>query len=31
VVYYDKGHSYTMLIKDEQVTIIRESDVVIVE
>lgn len=30
VVYYDKGHSYTMLINDEQITIIREADVVIV-
>jgi co-chaperonin GroES (HSP10) len=31
VVYYDKGSSFTMLIKDEQVTIIREGDVVVVE
>lgn len=30
VIYYDKGQSYTMIINDEQVTIIRESDVVIV-
>ncbi len=31
VVYYDKGHSFTMIIKNEQYTIIRESDVVLVE
>jgi co-chaperonin GroES (HSP10) len=31
VLYYDKGHSYTMHINDEQITVIRESDVVIVE
>jgi co-chaperonin GroES (HSP10) len=31
VVYYDKAHGFTMLIKDEQYTIIRESDVVVVE
>jgi co-chaperonin GroES (HSP10) len=31
VVYYDKSHGFTMLIKDEQYTIIRESDVVVVE
>ena len=30
IIYYDKGHSYTMIINDEQITIIRESDVVIV-
>lgn len=30
VIYYDKGQSYIMLINDEQVTIIRESDVVVV-
>jgi len=29
-IYYDKGHSYTMLINEEQITIIRESDVVVV-
>lgn len=29
-IYYDKGHSFTMLINDEQYTIIRESDVVVV-
>lgn len=31
VVYYDKAHGFTMLIKDEQYTIIRESDIVVVE
>lgn len=31
VLYYDKGHSFTMIIKDEQYTIIREPDVVVVE
>lgn len=31
VIYYDKGHSFTMIIKNEQYTIIRESDVVLVE
>jgi len=31
VVYYDKGHSFTMLINDEQHTIITERDVVVVE
>jgi len=31
VVYYDKGHSFTMLIGDEQHTIILERDVVVVE
>jgi co-chaperonin GroES (HSP10) len=31
VVYYDKGHSFTMLIGDEQRTIILERDVVVVE
>ena len=30
VVYYDKSSSYTMIINDEQITIIRESDVVVV-
>jgi co-chaperonin GroES (HSP10) len=29
-IYYDKGHSYTMIINDEQITIIREADVVVV-
>jgi co-chaperonin GroES (HSP10) len=29
-IYYDKGHSFTMLISDVQYTIIRESDVVVV-
>jgi co-chaperonin GroES (HSP10) len=29
-LYYDKGHSFTMLINDVQYTIIRESDVVVV-
>jgi co-chaperonin GroES (HSP10) len=29
-IYYDKGHSYTMLINDEQFTIIHERDVVVV-
>ena len=29
-IYYDKAHSYTMIINDEQVTIIREADVVVV-
>ena len=31
VVYYDKGHSFTMIINNEQHTIIREIDVVVVE
>ena len=30
VIYFDKTNSYTMLINDEQVTIIREADVVVV-
>lgn len=30
VIYYDKGHSFTMVINEEQITILRESDVVIV-
>jgi co-chaperonin GroES (HSP10) len=30
-LYFDKGHSFTMIIKDTQYTIIRESDVVVVE
>jgi co-chaperonin GroES (HSP10) len=29
-IYYDKSHSFTMLINGEQCTIIRESDVVVV-
>lgn len=29
-VYYDKGTSFTMIINDEQYTIIRESEVVVV-
>jgi co-chaperonin GroES (HSP10) len=29
-LYYDRGHSYTMIINDEQFTIIRETDVVVV-
>jgi co-chaperonin GroES (HSP10) len=29
-VYYDKSSSYTMIINDEQITIIREADVVVV-
>lgn len=29
-IYYDKGHSFTMVINDEQYTIIREGDVVVV-
>lgn len=31
VVYYDKGYSFTMIINDEHCTVIRESDVVVVE
>lgn len=31
ILYYDKGFGFTMIIKDEQYTIIRESDVVVVE
>lgn len=31
VVYYDKGHSFTMIIGETHCTIIRESDVVVVE
>lgn len=31
VVYYDKAQSFTMVVKEETVTIIREGDVVIVE
>jgi len=30
-IYFDKGHSFTMIIKDTQYTILRESDVVVVE
>lgn len=30
VIYYDKSHSYTMLINDEQFTIIQERDIVVV-
>jgi co-chaperonin GroES (HSP10) len=30
IVFYDKAHSYTMLIGEEQFTIIREADVVVV-
>jgi co-chaperonin GroES (HSP10) len=29
-IYYDKGHSFTMMISDVQYTIIREGDVVVV-
>jgi len=29
-LYYDKGHSFTMLINNEQFTIISERDVVVV-
>jgi co-chaperonin GroES (HSP10) len=29
-IYYDKSHSFTMLISGEQCTIIRESDIVVV-
>ena len=29
-IYYDKGTSFTMIINDEQCTIIRESEVVVV-
>jgi len=29
-LYYDKNHSFTMIINDAQYTIIRESDVVVV-
>jgi len=31
VVYYDKGHSFTMVIGDSPYTIIQERDVVVVE
>lgn len=30
VIYYDKAHSYTMIINDKQYTIISERDVVVV-
>ena len=30
IIYYDKGHSFTMIINDEQFTILRESDVVVI-
>ena len=30
-IYFDKTQSFTMIIKDNQYTIIRESDVVVVE
>ena len=29
-IYYDKGHGFTMIINDEQFTIIQERDVVVV-
>ena len=29
-IYYDKNHGFTMIIKDVQYTIIRDSDVVVV-
>jgi co-chaperonin GroES (HSP10) len=29
-IYYDTGHGYTMVIHDEQYTIIHERDVVVV-
>lgn len=29
-IYYDKNHGFTMMINDEQLTIIREADVVVV-
>jgi co-chaperonin GroES (HSP10) len=31
VIYYDKSHSFTMLINEKPYTIIREQDVVVVE
>lgn len=31
VIYYDKSHSFTMLIKDVPMEIIQERDVVVVE
>ena len=30
-IYYDKAHSFTMMISESQYTILRESDVVVVE
>lgn len=30
VIYYDKAQGFTMLINDDQLTIIREADVVVV-
>jgi co-chaperonin GroES (HSP10) len=30
VIYYDKGHGFTMVIGEEQYTIIQERDVVVV-
>ena len=30
IIYYDKGHGFTMIINDEQFTVLRESDVVVV-
>jgi co-chaperonin GroES (HSP10) len=30
VIYYDKAHGYTMIIRDTQYTIIQERDVVVV-
>jgi co-chaperonin GroES (HSP10) len=30
-LYFDKGHSFTMIINETQYTIIREADVVVVE
>ena len=30
-IYYDKAHSFTMMIDGSQYTILRESDVVVVE
>lgn len=31
VLYYDKAHGFTMIIKEQSYTMIRESDVVVVE
>ena len=30
VIYYDKSHGYTMLLNQEQLTVIQERDVVVV-
>jgi co-chaperonin GroES (HSP10) len=30
-IYYDKAHSFTMMISESQYTILREADVVVVE